>query len=260
MINNKTIQLVKEYEGYGDRLSDGRCIAYLDRNATPENPNYDHKAGGLWTIGYGATGPSITKGTIWTQAQADADLGRRLEKHAQEVDAKLTVKVNENQRGALASISYNVGTYGIRGLIAKVNQDPNNAGPYFAAYKYGTENGQKVVLRGLVRRRAAERELYEWEDKKEVTQMSPEIQQAQWFQGGILGTLGLGGLSWEQIHSFMQDHQGLILIGVALGAYGISYLWRRSFHKAFDQGTYVPVGTKPVPTEEDVEAFDADLN
>jgi lysozyme len=258
-INKRTIALVKEFEGYMDRLPDGRCMAYLDRNATQANPNYDHKAGGLWTIGYGATGPGITKGTIWTQAQADADLGNRLEKHAQEVDAQLTVKVNPNQRGALASISYNVGTYGIRGLIAKVNEDPDNAGPYFAAYKYGTQDGQKVVLRGLVRRRTAERELYEWEDKKQVAAMSPEINTAQRIQGGILASLGLGGLSWDQIHSFMQDHQGMVLIGVALGAFALTKIWEWGYHKAFDKGTYVPTGTKPVPTDDEMEALNVDI-
>ena len=30
--------------------------------------------GDPWTIGYGATGPSISKGTVWVQEQADADL------------------------------------------------------------------------------------------------------------------------------------------------------------------------------------------
>lgn len=260
MVNNKTIELVKEFEGYADRLADGRCMAYLDRNATKSNPYYDHEAGGLWTIGYGATGPGIHKGTIWTQSQADADLGRRLEETAKAIDKQLTVDINENQRGALASIGYNVGVYGIRGLIAKVNQDPENAGPYFAAYKYATEGDHKVVLRGLVRRRTAERELYEWEDKSQVTKMSPEIQKAQVAQGGILATLGLGGLSWDQIHSFMQDHQGMVLIGVALVGFGISYAWEHYLRKAFDKGTYVPAGTRPEPTQEEVEAFNVDLD
>lgn len=259
-INQKTINLVKEFEGYAKRLSDGRCLAYLDRNATPANPNYDHGAGGLWTIGYGATGPNIKEGTIWTQAQADSDLRNRLEEVARQIDEKLTVKINDNQRGALASIGYNVGVYGIRGLIAKVNADPDNAGPWFAAYKYGTVGDHKEVLPGLVRRRTAERELYEWEDKSQVIAMSPEINTQQWMQGGILTSLGLGGMSWEQIHSFAQDHVGMVLIAVAIGSIAISKVAEWGYHKAFDKGTYIPVGTKPEPTVEEVEAFNANID
>lgn len=42
-----------------------RLTAYLD-------------VGGVWTIGYGCTGPEITRGTIWTQDKADSELARRL--------------------------------------------------------------------------------------------------------------------------------------------------------------------------------------
>jgi len=254
-INQRTLDLVKEFEGYHKRLSNGSCIAYLDVYATKANPFYDKKAGGLWTIGYGATGADVKEGTVWTQAQADADLVRRLNEKGAEVLSKLTVSVNDNQYGALASIAYNVGTYGIRGLIAKVNADPENAGPYFAAYKYGTVKGRKTVLPGLVRRRTAERELYEWEDKAQVTALSPEIQGARVAQGGFLGALGLGGLSWDQIHSFMQYHEGMVLIGVAFAGSGVAYLWEHFLRKAFEKGTYIPEGTKAVPTIEETEAF-----
>ena len=255
MVNTRTIALVKEFEGYYKELSDGSCLAYLDRNATPRNPNYDHKAGGLWTIGWGSTGPGVKEGTRWTKEQANANLVSRLNGFEKELLTKLTVKLNENQLGALTSIAYNVGISGIRGLITRVNKDPGSAGPYFASYKYGTKNNRKVVLAGLVRRRTAERELYEWEDKAQVTALSPEIQSARVAQGGILGALGLGGLTWDQIHSFMQDHQGMVLISVALAGFGISYLWEHFLRRAFDKGTYVPEGTKAVPTIEETEAF-----
>jgi lysozyme len=259
MVNTRTIALVKEFEGYGKKLADGRCLAYLDRNATPENANYDHTAGGLWTIGYGATGSNVREGTIWTQAQADNDLGVRLEQFARQVDAKLTVKVNENQRGALASIAYNIGVYGIRGLIDHVNQDPSNAGQYFMAYNHGHVNGVLAVMAGLTRRRAAERELYEWETIKEVKALSPQMQQADTVQTGLAaGGFSIAGI-WSylpQVQEMARDHIGLILLSVLGMGFGVSYLWKRGFHVAFNDGSYVPVGTKPVPTE----VSDADLN
>lgn len=255
MVNTRTIALVKEFEGYYKELSDGSCLAYLDRNATPRNPNYDHKAGGLWTIGWGSTGPGIKEGTRWTKEQANANLVSRLNGFEKELLTKLTVKLNENQLGALTSIAYNVGISGIRGLITRVNKDPGSAGPYFASYKYGTKNNRKVVLAGLVRRRTAERELYEWEVPSQVTAMSPEITQQRAMQGGLLASLGLGGLSWDQVHTFAQDHVGLVLIGVAVGAIAISKIAEWGYHKAFNQGTYIPVGTAPVPTIDETEAF-----
>lgn len=252
MINYRTINLVKEYEGYAKRLSDGRCLAYLDKNATPENPYYDKQAGGLWTIGYGATGPSVREGTIWTQAQADVDLGRRLEEVAEAIDKKVVVSINENQRGALASIGYNVGVYGIRSLIAKVNEDPDSAGQYFMQYNHGHVDGVLTAMPGLTRRRAAERELYEWEDVKQVKALSPQLQQADQVQTGMAaGGFGLAAV-WNylpQVQEMAKDHVGLILLSVVGFGFGITYLWKRGFHVAFNDGTYVPVGTKPVPTE-----------
>lgn len=257
-INQRTVNLVKEFEGYEDRLPNGSCMSYLDQNATPANPNYDHASGGLWTIGYGATGPGITKGTIWTQDQADSDLAVRLDEKGKEVLAKLTVSVNDNQYGALSSIAYNVGTYGIRGLLAKVNQDPGNAGPYFAAYKYGTVGGQHAVMAGLVRRRTAERELYEWETASEVVAITPPLQDANKVQTATgVGAFSIAGL-WQylpQVKEFMADHNGIILLGVVGAVFGVTELYKWRQHQAFDNGTLVPVGAKPVPTIEDTEAF-----
>lgn len=258
MINQKTIDLVKEFEGYGDKLSDGRCMAYLDRNATPANPYYDHTAGGLWTIGYGATGPEVTKGVIWTQAQADSNLSIRLQKDLDSAKKYITVPLNENQEGAVASITYNIGTGdpeegdGCQGLYHKINKDPNNAGQYFMGYNHGHVNGVLTTMPGLTRRRAAERELYEWEVKDQVTLMSPQLQQANQVQTGLaVGGLTAGGaLEYiPQVSAILHDNAGAILLGILALSFGVVYLWKRGFHIAFNDGTYVPVGTKPVPTE-----------
>lgn len=66
--------------------------------------------GGVWTIGYGATGPHITKGTVWTQAQCDQDLTARLSLLGDEVDGAMEgVVLNDNQKAAIVDFCYEEG-------------------------------------------------------------------------------------------------------------------------------------------------------
>lgn len=255
MINLKTINLVKEYEGYGKRLADGRCMAYLDRNATPANPNYDHTAGGLWTIGYGATGPEVTEGTIWTQLQADLDLSTRLGQSLAAAKKYITADLNENQEGAVASITYNIGTgtpaqgNGLQKLYQHINEDADNAGQYFMAYNHGHVDGALVVMKGLTRRRAAEKELYEWEVKKQIVAISPPMQSMNKAQQttGVFGAAGVFlWTNWQQFSEMAKDHVGLILLaGLGLG-FVVPEAFKWIMHREFDKGTYIPEGTKPV--------------
>lgn len=63
-----------------------------------------------WTIGYGATGPGIRRGTVWTKEQAEQDLHARILDIAQTVLDEVQVPLTENQLAALISWIYNVGT------------------------------------------------------------------------------------------------------------------------------------------------------
>ena len=62
------------------------------------------------TIGWGATGADIVLGLTWTQAQADADLARRIGVAQLEV-ILLTARLRptEQQQAALISFEYNCG-------------------------------------------------------------------------------------------------------------------------------------------------------
>ena len=61
------LKRMQEHEGC-------RLKAYPDPGSQDGHP---------WTIGYGATGPGITQGTVWTQEQADVRLeARALSGHA----------------------------------------------------------------------------------------------------------------------------------------------------------------------------------
>lgn len=118
---------------------------------------------GIWTIGYGHTSaagpPDVHEGLKITAAEAEAILHRDLEKFENAVLAEVTVPLNENQFAALVSFAFNVGIAGFRrsSVLARVNAGNHEKVPQ--RLKLWNKAGGKV-LRGLVRRRRAEGELY----------------------------------------------------------------------------------------------------
>jgi len=148
----KGIALMHEFEGC-------KLTAYPDPGSRDGTP---------WTIGWGSTGPDITKGTVWTQAQADARFLRDVAKWEIGVNTLLNGKpTTQNQFDALVSFSYNVGLdidddsvaegLGDSTLLRKhLAGDYAGAQAQFAAWN---KNDGKVMA-GLTRRRAAEAALY----------------------------------------------------------------------------------------------------
>ncbi|KAB7765388.1 lysozyme [Xanthomonas sp. LMG 12461] len=116
--------------------------------------------GAPWTIGWGATGPGITKGTVWTQTQADQRLEQDVAKFVTGVSALLKRKPTDNQLGAMASLAYNIGlgNFGKSTLLRLFNAgDIDGAAKQFAVWRMA--NGK--VMQGLINRRADERKVFE---------------------------------------------------------------------------------------------------
>ena len=112
-----------------------------------------------WTIGYGATGPGIVQGTVWTQAQAAADLQTRLGSIGSQIDALVKVKISDNQKAALVSFAYNVGLGSLKSstLLALLNGGRTAD----AAAEFGKwVRGAGAIMSGLVIRRAREAILF----------------------------------------------------------------------------------------------------
>ncbi len=239
------LDLCKQFEGCERKLKDGRVIAYLDTVAGPRfwSPGYN----GLWTIGYGSTGPTITEGTIWSQAQCDAGLLKEMNAKAMQLNAYLTVPVNQNQFDALCCAAYNLGVAGMHTVLDAINAG-DNARAMDLLVQHNHAGGK--VVSGLTRRRYAEKELFEWETTKEVRALSTPLQRADQIQTATaVGGFSLAGM-WNylpQVKDFMKDHDGLIILGVVGIILGINWLNKTYWHRAFNEGTYVPEGTKPVP-------------
>ena len=142
------VALVKRFEGCARRRDDGLYEAYPDPGT----------GGAPWTIGWGATGPGIGPGTVWSQAQCDARLAADLARHASEVAQAIgDAPTSQAQFDALVSFHYNTGAIGRATLTRR-----HRAGDYAdAAREFARWNrAGGRVLAGLTRRRAAEAALY----------------------------------------------------------------------------------------------------
>ena len=143
------------------RLEGCRLAAYRDQ-------------GGVWTVGYGHTGPEVHPGVVWTQAQADEALNDDLQRFCLGVErqvAKAPRPLNDNQFSALVIFAFNVGTMALWSSTAMHHIQAGQLDLVPAALalwnKVRDASGVPVMNAILVKRRAAEGEL--WNTPVEVT-------------------------------------------------------------------------------------------
>lgn len=142
------VALIKRFEGCAKLRPDGLVEAYPDPGT----------GGAPWTIGWGATGPGIGPGTVWTRAQCDARLETDIARHAADVELALAgVPTSQGQFDALVSFHYNTGAIQ-RATLTRLHREGNYAAAAAEFARWNKAGGR--VLQGLVRRRAAEAELY----------------------------------------------------------------------------------------------------
>lgn len=142
-VSEKGLKLIKEFEGC--KLKAYRCPA------------------GVWTIGYGWT-QGVKPGMVWTMQKAEEMLVEGVKPYAATV-AKAIGKASTTQGefDALVSFCYNAGEgnfkkssmlkFHVRGLKSM-------AANAFLRWTKARVRGKMVTLKGLVRRREAERALY----------------------------------------------------------------------------------------------------
>jgi lysozyme len=152
-ISDKGLALIKRYEG---------CVlrAYL----CPASK---------WTIGFGHTGPDVKPGLTITQAQADELLRKDVERFEREVTQLIgSAPTTQGQFDAMTCLAYNIGSdidadtipegLGDSTLLRRHLQgDYARAANEFLKWNKARNKARKlVVLSGLTKRRAQERELY----------------------------------------------------------------------------------------------------
>ena len=134
------IQLIQSFEGC-------RTRAYRD-------------TGGIWTIGWGHTGPEVHEGLVWTQEQCD----EQFLKDARVREKALTIMLDgyattQHQFDAMLSLGYNIGMTALsKSSIIKLHKSKLYSLAANAFLLYRKAGGK--ILNGLVRRRKAEKALY----------------------------------------------------------------------------------------------------
>lgn len=118
---------------------------------------------GVWTIGFGTikypNGIRVKKGDTCTEQQAEDYLRNDLAKFETAINKLVKVPLTQNQFDALVSLTYNIGSGAFKGstLLKLLNKgDYQSAADQFLAWNRA---GGKV-MKGLVRRREAERALF----------------------------------------------------------------------------------------------------
>ena len=121
-------------------------------------------AAGVLTIGYGST-RGVRAGMTITEAEAERRLREDVDRHAEPIDALVRVPLSEHERAALASFVFNLGgaAFAQSTLLRKLNAgDRAGAADEFPRWVYA--GGKK--LRGLERRREAERAMFLTPDRR----------------------------------------------------------------------------------------------
>lgn len=112
---------------------------------------------GVWTIGYGSTGPDIKHGMVWTREQAESRMILDAQRFVTAAK-RLCPTAQGRQLAALADFAYNLGAARLAGSTLRKRF---NAGDILGAQremrKWTRAGGR--VLHGLVIRREAEAEL-----------------------------------------------------------------------------------------------------
>lgn len=143
MIPPVAIDLCKEFEGLHRVVAPGKLAPYIC-------------PAGVWTIGYGATGPGIRPGVLWTVEQAEARLISDLAGFTRESLRLCPVlAMYPDKLGAVVSFAFNLGSTRLAAstLRRRINEeDWPGAAEQLMRWVWG--GGKR--LPGLVRRRAAE--------------------------------------------------------------------------------------------------------
>jgi len=137
------LDLIKSYESC-------RLNAYQD-------------SGGVWTIGWGHTGPDVTKDSEWTQQEADWCLLQDVSGTIVEVNRMVKVPLTQDQFDALVDFAYNVGDGALEGsTLLRMLNSGNYSGAAEEFEKWDHVHG--MVIAGLLRRRMQEEQMFKTEE------------------------------------------------------------------------------------------------
>lgn len=170
--------LIKLHGYQDDTLQGAFTLSDVGANLIKSFESYVGKpyrdAVGVWTIGYGNTYYPNRKKVKPTDQPLSESEATKLKQDIINLDFAPAVNlmfadeiadgfITQSMFDALVSLAYNIGTRGLAGSgVARHIKARNKqkAGDAFLAWNKGRVNGKLTELRGLTRRRQAERELF----------------------------------------------------------------------------------------------------
>lgn len=140
-ISQSGIEFIKQFEGL-------RLDAYQDE-------------AGVWTVGYGTTGPNIGPKTSISLDEANRLFKSSLAFFEKAVAEGVTVPLNQNEFDALVSFTYNVGASAFyKSTLRRLLNNNNSRSIVASEFLRWTKVGDGKVSEGLKRRREAEKQLF----------------------------------------------------------------------------------------------------
>lgn len=140
--------------------------AFIKKKETLRLKAYrDQGKKGIWTIGYGHTGPEVVEGLVWTEAQADVAFERDCLDHELQTRKLLKVDPTQEQIDALTSLVFNIGSGNFQTSTVRKQHNAGNfaaAGAAFGMWNKITDpdTKEKRISEGLTARRAYEASVY----------------------------------------------------------------------------------------------------
>jgi len=146
----KAIQLIKDSESLAKVRKDGMVEAYPDPAKGWKVP----------TIGWGSTGPDVTKDTVWTISQCENRLTKHVEQVGEDVLKALDgASVTQGQFDAFVDFVYNLGIGNFKSsTLLKLHKAGKTKQASDEFIRWNKAAGK--VLGGLTKRRINERNLY----------------------------------------------------------------------------------------------------
>jgi lysozyme len=115
---------------------------------------------GIWTIGYGHTGPEVVEGLVWTEQQCEAALLDDVADAVACVNREVTVAITQDEFDALVDFTFNAGRGSFAGSTLLRDLNAGNFAGAAAQFGAWVKAGGSVCS-GLVRRREAEEQLFQ---------------------------------------------------------------------------------------------------
>ena len=137
-VNERAIEIIRKYESL--KLEAYLCPA------------------GVWTIGWGHTGPEVKEGMKITKTEAEKLFQEDIASAARSVESLVTVKTSDNQFSELVSFVFNIGHghFANSTLLKKINTCERCENEFDRWIRCKGE-----ILPGLIKRRKEERSLFE---------------------------------------------------------------------------------------------------